>query len=68
MGRVEGNMKRNVEDKEIYMQVMQRKDRSDGMRMKYKDIEWMKIEIEVKGLKIGIWIDEGFEEKVGGKK
>lgn len=38
------------------------------MRMKYKDIEWMKIEIEVKGLKIGIWIDEGFEEKVGGGK
>ncbi len=66
LGRVAGPMTRTVADNALYMSVLSRPDRRDGMSLPYQDIDWMNLDIEVKGLKIGLWLDAGFDEPVGG--
>lgn len=66
LGRVAGPMTCTVADNALYMSVLSRPDRRDGMSLPYQDIDWMNLDIEVKGLKIGLWLDAGFGEPVGG--
>lgn len=68
LGRVAGPMTCTVADNALYMSVLSRPDRRDGMSLPYQDIDWMNLDIEVKGLKIGLWLDAGFGEPVGGGK
>ncbi|MDN8875476.1 amidase family protein, partial [Staphylococcus aureus] len=65
LGRVAGPMTRTVADSALYMSVLSRPDRRDGMSLPQQDIDWMNLGIDVKGLKIGLWLDAGFGEEVG---
>jgi aspartyl-tRNA(Asn)/glutamyl-tRNA(Gln) amidotransferase subunit A len=65
LGRVAGPMTRTVADSALYMSVLSRPDRRDAMSLPYQDIDWMDLNIDVKGLKIGLWLDAGFGEPTG---
>ncbi len=58
-------MTRTVADNALYMSVLSKPDRRDAMSLPYQDIDWMELGIDLKGLKIGLWLDAGFGDPVG---
>lgn len=64
LGRVAGPMTRTVADNALYMSVLSKPDRRDGMSLPYQQLPWMDLDIDLKGKKIGLWLDAGFGEPV----
>ncbi|MEI2297111.1 amidase [Ensifer sp. MJa1] len=64
IGRVAGPMTRTVADTALYMSVLSRPDARDTMALPYADIPWLDLDRDVKGLKIGLWLDAGFGQAV----
>lgn len=60
IGRVAGPMTRTVADTALFMSVLSKPDRRDGMSLPYAELPWMDLDIDVKGLRIGLWLDAGF--------
>lgn len=64
LGRVAGPMTRTVADSALYMSVLSRPDRRDAMSLPAADIDWLDLQMDVKGLRLGLWLDAGFGEAV----
>lgn len=64
IGRVAGPMTRTVADTALYMSVLSKPDARDTMALPYADIPWLDLERDVKGLKIGLWLEAGFGQTV----
>ncbi len=60
VGRCAGPMTRTVQDSALLMSVLSQPDPRDHMSLPSEKIAWMKLEREVKGLKIGLQLDAGF--------
>jgi aspartyl-tRNA(Asn)/glutamyl-tRNA(Gln) amidotransferase subunit A len=60
VGRVAGPMTRTVQDSALLMSVLSQPDARDHMSLPPQKIAWMKLEREVKGLKIGLQLDAGY--------
>ena len=59
-GRVAGPMTRRVEDAALMMTVLTRPDARDTMSLPWQDIDWLSLDIDVKGLRLGLWLDAGW--------
>ncbi|HYM31475.1 MAG TPA: amidase [Candidatus Cybelea sp.] len=59
IGRVAGPMTRTVSDTALLMSVLSQPDARDHMSLPYQNFDWLDLEREVKGLKIGLWLDAG---------
>lgn len=59
-GRVAGPMTRTVRDAALMMGVLSRPDHRDTMSLPWQDIPWSALERDVRGLKLGLWLDPGF--------
>jgi Asp-tRNA(Asn)/Glu-tRNA(Gln) amidotransferase A subunit family amidase len=59
-GRVAGPMTRTVEDAALMMRTLSRPDWRDAMSLPWQDIDWAALDIEVKGLKLGLMMDAGW--------
>lgn len=64
IGRVAGPMTRTVSDTALYMSVLCRPDTRDTMALPYADIPWLDLDGDLKGLKIGLWLDAGFGQTI----
>ena len=58
-GRCAGPMARTVVDAAYSMATLSRPDWRDGTSLPPNDIDWMDLDIDVKGLKIGLMLDAG---------
>ena len=58
-GRVAGPMTRTVADAALMMRVLSLPDARDHMSLPYQPIEWTQLERDVRGLRIGLWLDAG---------
>ena len=58
-GRVTGPMTRNVKDSALLMSVLSQFDARDHMALPPESIDWLNLDINLKGLKIGLWLDPG---------
>jgi aspartyl-tRNA(Asn)/glutamyl-tRNA(Gln) amidotransferase subunit A len=58
-GRVAGPMTRSVADAALMMTVLSLPDWRDGMALPYQDLPWLDLDRDVKGLKLGLWLDAG---------
>jgi aspartyl-tRNA(Asn)/glutamyl-tRNA(Gln) amidotransferase subunit A len=63
-GRVAGPMTRSVADAALMMSVLAQPDARDTMSLPAQDIDWSGIEIEVRGLRLGLWLDAGWGQAV----
>jgi Asp-tRNA(Asn)/Glu-tRNA(Gln) amidotransferase A subunit family amidase len=59
-GRVAGPMTRAVADAALMMREISRPDWRDSMSLPPQDIDWLDLERDVAGLRIGLWLDAGF--------
>ena len=59
-GRVAGPMTRTVEDAALMMAVLAQPDWRDTMSLPVQAIDWAALDIDVKGLKIGLMMDAGW--------
>jgi aspartyl-tRNA(Asn)/glutamyl-tRNA(Gln) amidotransferase subunit A len=59
-GRVAGPMTRMVADAALMMREIAKPDWRDSMSLPPQDIDWMDLERDVSGLRIGLWLDAGF--------
>lgn len=59
-GRVAGPMTRSVSDAALLMRVLSQPDWRDGMSLPYEDIDWLNLQRELKGLRIGLMMDAGW--------
>ena len=59
-GRVAGPMTRSVADSALMMATLSRPDARDTMSLPYQSIDWMQLERDVKGLRIGLLMDAGW--------
>jgi aspartyl-tRNA(Asn)/glutamyl-tRNA(Gln) amidotransferase subunit A len=59
-GRVAGPLTRTVADTALLMSVLSRPDRRDGMSLPFAEIAWLDLDVDLKGLRIGLWLDAGF--------
>jgi Asp-tRNA(Asn)/Glu-tRNA(Gln) amidotransferase A subunit family amidase len=59
-GRVAGPMTRNVEDAALAMTVLARPDARDTMGLPWQDIAWRDLDLDVRGLRLGLWLDAGW--------
>ena len=59
IGRVAGPMTRSVEDSALMMSAISRPDDRDYMSLPPADIAWSQLDIDVKGLRIGLLMDAG---------
>lgn len=64
IGRVAGPMTRTVADTALYMSVLSKPDRRDPMSLPYAELPWMELDRDVRGLRIGLWLDAGFGAEV----
>lgn len=60
IGRVAGPLTRTVADTALLMSVLSRPDRRDGMSLPFQDIPWRDLDIGLRGLRIGLWLEAGF--------
>jgi aspartyl-tRNA(Asn)/glutamyl-tRNA(Gln) amidotransferase subunit A len=60
VGRVAGPMTRAVKDAALMMAVLSLPDGRDGMSLPPNDIDWRSLDIDLKGLRIGLNLDLGF--------
>ena len=58
-GRVAGPMTRTVEDAALMMRELSKPDARDGMSLSPQDIDWLALDIDLKGLRIGLQRDAG---------
>ncbi|NWJ23800.1 amidase [Rhizobium sp. RM] len=58
-GRCAGPMTRSVVDSAYAMATLSRPDWRDGTSLPPNDINWMDLDVDVKGLKIGLMLDAG---------
>jgi aspartyl-tRNA(Asn)/glutamyl-tRNA(Gln) amidotransferase subunit A len=59
-GRVAGPMTRTVEDAALAMAVLSQPDARDAMSLPPASIAWDALDLDLKGLKIGLWLDAGW--------
>jgi aspartyl-tRNA(Asn)/glutamyl-tRNA(Gln) amidotransferase subunit A len=59
-GRVAGPMTRTVADSALMMNVLSLPDWRDTMSLPYQDIAWSKLDRNVRGLRLGLWMDAGW--------
>lgn len=59
VGRCAGPMTRRVEDAAFAMATLSRPDRRDAMSLPPADIGWLDLNINVRGLRIGLMLDAG---------
>ena len=59
-GRVAGPMTRTVADAALAMRVLAQPDARDTMSLPPQDIAWTALDIDLRGLKIGLWLDAGW--------
>ena len=59
-GRVAGPMTRSVADAALLMQVLARPDARDTMSLPLQHIDWLALDCDVKGLRIGLLLDAGW--------
>jgi aspartyl-tRNA(Asn)/glutamyl-tRNA(Gln) amidotransferase subunit A len=57
IGRVAGPMTRTVSDAALMMQVLSQPDAHDHMSLPWQSIDWMHLERDLSGLRIGVWLD-----------
>ena len=58
-GRIAGPMTRTVADTALYMSVLSRPDPRDHMSLPPADIDWMNLDRDVRGLRIGLHLEAG---------
>jgi aspartyl-tRNA(Asn)/glutamyl-tRNA(Gln) amidotransferase subunit A len=58
-GRVAGPMTRTVRDAALMMRSLTRPDMRDSMSLPYEDLPWLDLDIEIKGLRIGLMMEAG---------
>ncbi|MBM3525428.1 MAG: amidase, partial [Alphaproteobacteria bacterium] len=58
-GRVAGPMTRSVVDSALMMRSLAKPDARDTMSLPPQDIAWLALERDVKGLRLGLWLDAG---------
>ncbi len=58
-GRVAGPMTRTVTDAALMMREISKPDARDGMSLPPQEIDWLSLEMDVKGLRIGLQLDPG---------
>jgi len=59
-GRVAGPMTRTVDDAALAMGVLSLPDARDAMSLPWQDLPWRALDLDVKGLKLGLWLDAGW--------
>ena len=59
-GRVAGPMTRTVEDAALAMTVLTLPDSRDTMSLPYQAIGWRELELDIRGLRLGLWLDAGW--------
>jgi aspartyl-tRNA(Asn)/glutamyl-tRNA(Gln) amidotransferase subunit A len=59
-GRVTGPLTRTAGDAALAMTVLTRPDGRDAMSLPWQDIAWTDLAIDVRGLKLGLWLDAGW--------
>ena len=59
VGRVTGPMTRTVGDAALLMGVLSKPDARDGMSLPPNDINWKSLDIQPRGLRIGLMLDAG---------
>ncbi|MBW9112509.1 amidase [Rhizobium cauense] len=59
VGRCAGPMTRTVEDSAYAMETLSRPDWRDGTSLPPNDLDWLDLDIDVRGLKIGLMLDAG---------
>jgi Asp-tRNA(Asn)/Glu-tRNA(Gln) amidotransferase A subunit family amidase len=60
IGRVAGPMTRTVTDAALMMQALSRTDWRDANSLPAQDIDWLSLDLDVKGLKLGLQLDAGW--------
>ena len=63
-GRVAGPLTRTVEDAALAMTVLSLPDARDAMSLPWQDIGWRELDIRLRGLKLGLWLDAGWGTSV----
>lgn len=58
-GRVAGPMTRTVRDAALMMRSLSRPDIRDAMSLPPQDLPWLDLDIEIKGLRIGVMMEAG---------
>lgn len=58
-GRVAGPMTRTVTDTALMMRELSKPDARDGMSLPPQEIDWLSLDIDLKGLRIGLQLDPG---------
>lgn len=58
-GRVAGPMTRTVEDAALMMRELAKPDMRDGMSLPPQALDWLALDLEPKGLRIGLQLDAG---------
>ncbi len=59
VGRCAGPMTRTVEDAAFSMATLSRPDWRDGTSLPPNEIDWMDLDVDVRGMKIGLMLDAG---------
>jgi Asp-tRNA(Asn)/Glu-tRNA(Gln) amidotransferase A subunit family amidase len=59
-GRVAGPLTRTVDDAALAMSVLTAPDARDTMSLPWQDIAWRDLDLEVRGLRLGLWLDAGW--------
>ena len=63
-GRVAGPMTRTVQDAALAMAVLSQPDARDTTALPPQPIAWHQLEPELKGLRVGLWLDAGWGQPV----
>ncbi len=58
-GRVAGPMTRTVADAALMMRELSKPDSRDGMSLPPQEIDWLSLDIDVKGLRLGLQLEAG---------
>lgn len=64
LGRVAGPMTRTVADTALFMSVLSRPDARDNTNVPGDHLPWMDLGMDLKGKKIGLWLEAGFGQDV----
>lgn len=59
-GRVAGPMTRSAEDAALMMSVLARPDARDATALPPADIDWQALDLEPRGLRLGLWLEPGW--------
>jgi aspartyl-tRNA(Asn)/glutamyl-tRNA(Gln) amidotransferase subunit A len=59
-GRVAGPLTRTVTDAALAMAVLSRPDARDTMSLPWQDLAWGDLDLDLRGLRLGLWLDAGW--------